>query len=241
MKNNSRRLTLLIVALLVLLFGAIMWRAAKPTDQRIKTYSSVEECRAEQPSEDCARAFAVAEQQHANSAPRFASRQACEAQYVACGALPGGGDWFIPTMVGFMVGHAIGAGGATSVVSQPVYVDRNLMAYSGTTLLGSYRSRCAVNPDDPSCRAGGSGGSGGFVYASSGRGGGSSSSSSVWSSKSYRVEEVRTSVMRGGFGRSASSAPSYSAGGADTRNAVSSSSVTRGGFGLTAFLRSVGA
>jgi uncharacterized protein YgiB involved in biofilm formation len=225
-----------LVGLTLVLAVGIIW-GAKPSEQRIKIYGSVEACQTEQPAEDCATAFADAEQEQANSAPRFSSRDACEAQYGACGALPGGGDWFIPTMMGFILGHSLGAGGATSVVSQPIYVGRDLTAYSGTTVLGAYRSRCAVNPDDPNCRTGG----GGFVYAAGGGGGGSSSSSSVWSSKSYRVEQVRTTVMRGGFGSSASSAPAYSAGGGDARNAISSSAVARGGFGSTASAHGVGA
>ena len=220
----------------------MIW-ASKPSEQRIKIYNSVEACRAEQPAEDCAKAFAGAEQEHAETAPRLAAREVCEAQYGNCAALHDGtGDRFIPAMAGFMLGHAVGTGGATSVVSRPVYVDRGGAAYSGASPIGSYRTRCAVNLDDPYCRrSAGSGGGGGFVYASSGGGGGSSSSpSSVWSSKSYTVESVRTSVMRGGFGSSASSVPPSSMGVASAPNATSSSSVTRGGFGITAFLHSVG-
>jgi hypothetical protein len=129
-----------------------------------------------------------------------------------------------------LLGHALGTSGVASFVSQPVYVDRGGAAYSGASPIGSYR---AVNPDDPYCRGGGGFGSGGgFVYASSG--GGPSSSSSVWSSKSYTVEPVRTTVMRGGFGSSASSAPSSSSRVASAPSASPSSSVARGGFGATA-------
>lgn len=237
-----RRAALWQGALLLVFAVGVIW-ATKPNEQRIKIYSSVEACRAEEPAEDCAKAFASAEQEQAKSAPRFASRGLCEAQYGSCGALHDGtGDWFGPAMVGFMLGHALGTGGLAGVVSQPVYVDRGGTAYSGASPIGSYRSRCAVNPDDPYCRGGGGFGSGGgFVYASSGAGGGSSSSSRVWSSKSYTVEPVRTSVVRGGFGSSASSAPSSSIGVASAPNATSSSTVTRGGFGITAFLHGVGA
>jgi uncharacterized protein YgiB involved in biofilm formation len=226
------RAALWIGALFLVLAAGMIW-AAKPNEQRIKIYNSVEACRVEQPAEDCAKAFADAEQEQAKSAPRFAARELCEAQYGSCSALHGGtGDWFIPAMAGFMLGNALGT---PSVVSQPVYIDRNLRAYAGTTVLGSYRSRCAVDPDDPYCRGGGGwGGGGGFVYSSSGGGGGSSSSSRVWSSKSYTVESVRTSVMRGGFGSSASSAPPSSMGLASAPSASSSSSVARGGFGATA-------
>jgi uncharacterized protein YgiB involved in biofilm formation len=232
------RVLLLFGMLFLTLFAGIMW-ASKPSQQRIKIYSSVEACRVEQPAEDCAKAFAAAEQEHSKSAPRYVGRGLCETDYYgSCAAVHDStGDWFIPAMVGFMLGHALGSGGAASVVSQPVYVDRSGMAYSAGSRIGSYLSRCAVSPDDPYCRGeGGSGGGGGFVYASSGGGRGSSSSSSVWSSKSYNVESVRTTVMRGGFGSSASSAPLYS----DASHAISSSAVARGGFGSTASAHGVG-
>ena len=238
---RSLRWTLLLCAGLLMVFIAGMIWASKPGEQRIKIYKSVEPCRAEQPAEGCAKAFASAEEEHEKSAPRFASRELCEVQYGSCAALHDGtGDWFVPAMVGFMFGHALGTSGVASVVSQPVYVDRSGTAYSGASPIGSYRSRCAINPDDLYCRGGGSGSGGGFVYASSGSGARSSSSSSVWTSKSYPVEEVRTSVMRGGFGSSASSASTSSMGAASASNATSSSSVARGGFGMTAAAHAAG-
>lgn len=235
------RAALWIGALLLVLVAGMIW-AAKPSEQRIKIYRSVEACRVEEAAEECAKAFAGAEQEHEKSAPHFGSREFCEAQYGSCAAMHDStGNWFIPAMMGFMVGHALGTGGAASVVSQPVYVDRRGTAYSGESPIGSYRSRCAVNPDDPYCRGGGGSGSGGgFVYASSGSAARSSSSSSVWSSKSYTVESVHTTVMRGGFGSSASSAPSTSMGAMSVPSATSSSSVARGGFGSTASAHGVG-
>jgi uncharacterized protein YgiB involved in biofilm formation len=238
----GRRTLLLWGALLLVVAAGNIW-ASKVKDQRIEIYSSVDACQAEHPAEDCAKGFAGAEQEHANSAPRFIARDLCEAQYSgSCAALHDGtADWFVPAMVGFMLGHALGTDGAASVVSQPVYVDTGGTAYSRASPMGSYWSRCAVNPDHPHCRDGrGFGSGGGFVYASSG-GGRGSPSSSVWTSKGYTVESVRTSVARGGFGSSASSAPSFSSRVASAPYASSSSSVTRGGFGITAFLHGVGA
>ena len=234
------RVLLPCYALLLALAAGMIW-ASKPNEQRIKIYSSVAACQAEQPAEDCAKALAAAEQEHTKSAPRYIGSGLCEAEYYgSCAEVHDStGDRFIPAMAGFMLGHALATGGVASVVSQPVYVDRGGRAYSGASPIGSYRSRCAVKPDDPYCRGGGSGSSGGFVYASGG-GGGGSPSSSVWSSKSYTVESVRTSVVRGGFGSSASSAPPSSMGVASAPNATSSSSVARGGFGATAAAHGAG-
>jgi uncharacterized protein YgiB involved in biofilm formation len=124
------RVLLLCGALLLALNAGIIW-AGKVSEQRIKIYSSVETCQVEQSGEDCAKAFAGAEEQHTTTAPRSASRTACEVQYGSCAALHDGtGDWFVPAMVGFMLGHALGTSGVASVVSQPVYVDRGGAAYS---------------------------------------------------------------------------------------------------------------
>jgi hypothetical protein len=109
--------------------------------------------------------------------------------------------------------------------------------------IGAAHEPCTVRdcsePVSDVVLGGGSGSSGGFVYASGG-GGGGSPSSSVWSSKSYTVESVRTSVVRGGFGSSASLAPPSSMGVASAPNATSSSSVARGGFGATAAAHGAG-
>jgi uncharacterized protein YgiB involved in biofilm formation len=226
------------VLLLVLLVDAVFSPKVEQRDeQRIKIYGSVEACQKEQRADDCAKAFADAQQAHATNAPRFSGRDACEAKYGDAGCVArhdDSGDWFIPAMLGFMLGRALNA---SAIVSQPVYADRGGMAYAGTSPIGQYRSPCMVNSADPSCssRGGGSGG-GGYVYSwSSGTSGGSTpSKSSVWSSTSYNVERVTTTVSRGGFGTSASSAPTVATRVATASAASSSSSVARGGFGSTA-------
>jgi uncharacterized protein YgiB involved in biofilm formation len=264
-------MVLLPGVLLLALAVEIFWGAKveERQEQRVRIYSSLEACKAEQPAEDCAKAFAGAEDQHMKTAPRFTSRDVCEAQHGDGGCVAyhdGTGVIFIPAMVGFMLGHALAppssnpypsddprrytwalnqsaTRSASSVVYQPVYVDRNATAYAGSSPIGSYRSRCAVNTDDPSCQGSGSGGGhggGGFLYVSSGSGGGTSTSSGVWSSKGYAIESVTTTVSRGGFGTSASSAPTVSTRVASASAATSSSSVARGGFGATAAAHAVG-
>ena len=142
MDRNSWRTVLLWGALLLVVTAGTIW-GSKVKDQRIEIYSSVDACQA------------GAQQEHAKYAPRFVARDLCEAQYSgSCAALRDGtGDWYIPAMVGFMLGHGLGTGGVPSAVYQPVYVDRGGIAYAGTNSIGSYRSRCAVNPDDPYCRS----------------------------------------------------------------------------------------
>ncbi len=74
-----------------------------------------------------------ARQQHAQTAPAFASRDACEAKFglencaetrqrpsadqiqpgeQQAAAQSGGGSWFMPAMLGYMMGRTLGGGGA---------------------------------------------------------------------------------------------------------------------------------
>ncbi len=198
--------------------------------QRIKIYSSVDACKAEQSVQQCNEAFLGAQQQHQTTAPRYPAADSCEAQYGAGACVPyrdpGGGSWFIPAMMGFMIGHALSG---PSLLYHPVYVDRFGGAFSGGNSLGYFRGNCGGPSSNWDC-GGRASFSSGYVY--SGGGGASSSRSGVWSNSSaYRAETV--TVSRGGFGGSASiGKPLASAGGG--RVGVSSGSVSRGGFGATA-------
>lgn len=73
---------------------------------------------------DCNDAFAEAKALHDETAPRYESREVCEAEHGpgACGAdsISGGGSGsgiFMPLLMGYMMGQALGGG---RVMSQPV-------------------------------------------------------------------------------------------------------------------------
>lgn len=74
---------------------------------------------------DCDTAFAEAQKLHEETAPRYESRELCEAEHGAgaCGSdaaanNSGGGSVFMPLLMGYMIGQALGGGGR--VMAQPV-------------------------------------------------------------------------------------------------------------------------
>ena len=75
-------------------------------------------------AKDCEEAFAEAQAIHEETAPRYESRELCEAEHGvgACGGESasgsgGGGGIFMPLFMGYMLGQALGGG---RVMSQPV-------------------------------------------------------------------------------------------------------------------------
>ena len=76
-------------------------------------------------AKDCEDAFAEAQALHDETAPRYESRELCEAEHGvgACGGDSatssggGGGGIFMPLLMGYMIGQALGGG---RVMSQPV-------------------------------------------------------------------------------------------------------------------------
>jgi uncharacterized protein YgiB involved in biofilm formation len=107
----------------------------RPTQQ---FYSSFAECTREFSEAECRAAEQTAQEAHRAAAPRFATREACEAQMGegACDQVqdaqaPGGG-WFMPAMMGYLLGRTVGGFGAT-----PVYVDRRGYAYAGSRPWGT--------------------------------------------------------------------------------------------------------
>lgn len=75
--------------------------------------------------EDCATTFAEAKALHAQTAPRYESRELCEQEHgpEACAGDPaaatgsGGGSIFMPLLAGYLIGQALGGGRA---MAQPV-------------------------------------------------------------------------------------------------------------------------
>jgi uncharacterized protein YgiB involved in biofilm formation len=153
--------------------------------------------------------------------------QACEDRYGPAACMPyqsSGGSWFMPLMVGFVMGHALGG-----PLYQPVYVDARGWAYSGGAILGTYRRPCAPGQSGSGCASGG--GSFSYVYNAGSSGG--SGSQAIWTNSAYRAETVKTTVARGGFGSGSSIGGKSISGGGD-RVGIGTGSIARGGFGATA-------
>ncbi len=208
---RSSRIVVLVAAGILLLVLAARGRnnLSQQTDevqeQRVKVYSSVEACKAEQSGDVCSQAYAGALQAHETSAPRYDTRDLCEDRYGPAACMPyhqDGHDWFMPAMMGFMLGHALGG---SSPIYQPIYIDRYHTVYSGRDSIGSVRDDCFRRQG---CASGGST----YVYNTS-SGGGSSSVSRLWTNRGYDVQTTTRTVTRGGFGSTASLVASRSSSG----------------------------
>jgi len=140
-RSGSIRLALLGTASLLSL--AACDQAEDPLASA-QLFSDAQACETAQNPDECRASLGQAKEEHARTAPKFTSREACEAEFGAanCVQAPGegapgqtahaGGSWFMPAMLGFMMGRMMGGGfGAT-----PLYRDANNTAYAGRQPLG---------------------------------------------------------------------------------------------------------
>ncbi len=111
--------------------------------QQAQVYSSVAQCKAQNPGSACDQAWQASVGEHHKSAPQFSQQAACEAQYGQgrCQAMNDerhGGSVFIPVMAGFMLGRMMsggGYGGGGGYFGHPVYAGRGGL-FSGGARVG---------------------------------------------------------------------------------------------------------
>ncbi len=162
-------------AVAALLLGGVtplLIACGEDAPQEAAVYPSLSACMGELPAEECRAAFAAAHEEHEASAPRFTSRQECEAEMGegACTATReardgGFADVFVPAFVGFMIGRSLGGSYA-----QPVYFDREGYARSGGMRVG----RLPAGAGGTAGAGAGAGAGGGSYYYRGGSGGGGS-------------------------------------------------------------------
>lgn len=118
-------------------------------------YTSMAECKAanDVPDAECDAAYAEAQRQAAQSAPRYATREECEGQWGPEQCRPlntGGGSYFGPLATGFIIGQMLNGGGYRG--GGPLYRDRNDQysnGYGGGYLSRDYRTgRTVANRND---------------------------------------------------------------------------------------------
>ncbi|MFI3247321.1 MAG: DUF1190 domain-containing protein [Ferrimonas sp.] len=97
-------------------------------------YTNVDECVSQYPDQPqlCEQVFGSAQVEHLATAPRFETQAACESEFgaEACQAAPEGsqgnsfgGSWFMPMMMGYMMGNLLS--GNRSPRYAPVYGSRS--------------------------------------------------------------------------------------------------------------------
>ncbi len=116
------------IALVMMGAGAIALTACEERQVDVGVFEDVEQCVNEPGASRaaCEEAFAVAQEQHAAVAPKYADQQSCEADFGAgqCEPAPqqaqgGGGSFFMPLMMGYMMGSMMSGRGG--VAPQPLY------------------------------------------------------------------------------------------------------------------------
>jgi uncharacterized protein YgiB involved in biofilm formation len=192
-RSRSIRLVLLSSTGLLLLAGCDQPDPLARND----FFENEQQCAQANDASACRQALMDARQQHAKTAPAFASREACEAQFglenctetkqrpspdqiqpgePQASAQAGGGSWFLPAMLGYMMGRTLGGpgfvppaagapppgqqqatgggGGASGFTSRPVYRDVNNTVYSGRETLGRTHTVAPPRPSPTVARGG---------------------------------------------------------------------------------------
>ena len=98
----------------------------------VGVFETVEQCTVtgQYSQAQCEQAISAARTEHQKVAPRFANRQECEAEFGAAKCTPApentspqarseGGGWFMPVMMGYMMGRMMSGGGG--YMGQPLY------------------------------------------------------------------------------------------------------------------------
>jgi uncharacterized protein YgiB involved in biofilm formation len=119
--RRSRSIALLFMATAPFALTACDDSAKKPTP--VGSFHNETECRAsgQFSDEQCQAAIRTAAEQYDARAPRYQSREECEAAHGAEACQPrehAGQSFFMPMMMGFMVGRMLSAGG---MMSAPLY------------------------------------------------------------------------------------------------------------------------
>lgn len=122
-------------------------------------YRDQQQCERSNDPDACRQALADARAQHLQTAPAFTNKSECEAKFGVdnCqetqerpGQAPAGvqeasgGGWFLPVMMGYMMGRTLNGFGA-----QPVYRDTSNTAYTGNKTLGRVNDRFSPPPRAP--------------------------------------------------------------------------------------------
>ena len=115
--KHSKSIALVLLGTVSMISLTACQEEDKPEKQAI--YESVEQCQAAG-KKDCESAFSRAAEQHTTNGPRYQSQEACLGQgHGNCtsvrGGGSGGGDIWLPAMMGFMLGRALDN-------SRPVYI-----------------------------------------------------------------------------------------------------------------------
>ena len=116
--------------------AVFMLSACEKSDENVSLYQNADDCSKANPSSSaqCAKAFTEAKAEAAKTAPKYANRADCVAEFgeSLCTQAPAqagmsaesqqGGSMWMPLMAGFMMGRLMGGGG---YAQQPLFTSKN--------------------------------------------------------------------------------------------------------------------
>lgn len=140
MRKKSGWGSAVLGALLVVLLSLPLGGGCSPDEASVKVYTpdeqGVAECVADHPDQvsACSQSLQGAQKEQETTAEHFTS-DVCADRFGPNACIDRGG-YYAPAMAGFMFGAYVGS----SMAYHPVYVDRWGSAYSGTVVLGTFRT-----------------------------------------------------------------------------------------------------
>jgi uncharacterized protein YgiB involved in biofilm formation len=205
--RRSRRVATLLVGTATLL---VLTACEEDPAAEARLYSDLEACKVENTPEECEKAFDAAKALHARETPRYRSQAECEdlfgqgqceevsttgggvAGQTAPSQTASSGSFFMPALMGFMLGRTMSGFGASA--GYPVYSDRQGYVYAGRQQVGTCTPPNCPRPmgTATSSRLGTAAG----TAATSGR--------YTISSTGLGTQAAQRAATRGGFGATAS-------------------------------------
>ena len=131
MKKRTAAITLAIL-------GALSaGGCANPEPTSSATYTNIAECVADGFNETvCSKSLGEAKKVTEANAPKFASAEQCAAQFSNC-EKSSSGAWFMPAVMGYMVGSMMNGG--SRAPATPIYYDRERRPQAASFAGGAYR------------------------------------------------------------------------------------------------------
>jgi len=130
MKKRTAAITLAVL-------GAIAMSTGCSEQKEPTSYATIQECTQDGNSFDtCTKAQNEAKAETEKNAPKFASQEQCQAQFSNCQQSSSGG-WFMPALMGYMVGNMMSNG--SRQVATPIYYDRDRRPQAAGFVGGVYR------------------------------------------------------------------------------------------------------
>lgn len=128
-------------AITLALIGALAISGCAEEKKEPTTYANVAECVADGINTTvCQDSFNEAKKVTEQNAPKFASADQCAAQFGSCQQSSGG--WFMPAVMGYMVGSMMNGG--SRAPATPIYIDRDRRPQAASFVGGAYRPTAAA-------------------------------------------------------------------------------------------------